>query len=70
MRDVKLITERWIPEFVGDLQHSDGQGRGPHGADQHQLWKIEAIESSLCLSKSVQNAQPKEQQGEEKGGLK
>ena len=70
MRNVELIAERRIPELVGDLQHCDGQGGRPHRADQHQLWKIEPIEPPLRLPESVQNAQPEQEQGEEKGRLK
>ena len=70
MRNVELIAERRIPELVGYLQDCDSQGGRPHGADQHQLRKVEAIESPLRLAEPVQNAQPEEEQGKEKGRLK
>ena len=70
MRDVELIAERGIPELVSDFQDCDGQGGRPHGPDQHQFWKIEPVESPLRLPESVQNAQPEQEQGEEKGRLK
>ena len=51
--------------------HQNGHGHGwePHGADEEELGQVEAVQSPVGLSKSVEYAEPEEEKGEEKGGL-
>lgn len=69
MRVVELIAEGGIPQLVGLLQDGHRHRREPHRADQQKLGKKKPVKPPVGLSKSVEYAEPKEEESEEESRL-